>query len=617
MEIELGQELGDVRVHRDSPAERAAAAANATAFTVGNHVVFGRGAYDPGSARGRKVLAHELVHVLQRSPAGSLGVVPPGAQAEQQAARGVAGASAAGGLARITERDVTQLNDAELESEYGLVQEWLAEHPTGADHDAGMQYMQEIEQEVATRTASAATAQPATPGASEETPSGEQLSSQPRNYQSMSDEELSGLARQGDTDAASEIFARGRATPGYQEPAPGSEELGSDVDPEFIGPERESYQSGRTDLNEGDIDTYGSFNTAARGGDELAGHELLQNAFLRVTGQVARRGTGPVSRGNPSLAVGDDLHVRIGAAQRRLGLFDRTRLATMTDEEVIAANVQALQEAGVEQSQIQMMTREALHYAAELRAGQSLPPEATYTPGEQTVAPEPTVAPETPGVPEPTGTPEQTFTPPEPTTSAPEGEMPVPEGEGPTGGSGAGGVMLGVGAPIVLGVVHDAAVQAIRDERGYAPVGVLAYAHEGFFSRVARAFTGAAVEEATADLPSRFNIPVFRANVRSRAQAVPVGGTLLVLWQVPMPAGGGIHEVQNFVTLYRREAADAWRLVPNAQAPDDLDTEHALVGLLMPVISATQAAVITPDLGRIVGTASDRDVAAMLHIPAR
>ena len=155
----------------------------------------------------------------------------------------------------------------------------------------------------------------------------------------------------------------------------------------------------------------------------LEGHEVLQNGFLKATGQVARRGTGAISRGNPSLAVGEDLHLRIGAEQRLLGLNDPQQLASMSDEEVIRRNVLALERAGVERSQITIIEREATQYAARVRAStpsspSPAPPPQTPTlpPVQTSVAPAPPegasppstagprgqpAPPEMPGAPEP------------------------------------------------------------------------------------------------------------------------------------------------------------------------------------------------------------------------
>ena len=66
MESALGHDFGDVRVHTDAAAATSAKAVQAQAYTVGSHVVFGEGRYQPGSTEGRRTLAHELTHVVQQ-----------------------------------------------------------------------------------------------------------------------------------------------------------------------------------------------------------------------------------------------------------------------------------------------------------------------------------------------------------------------------------------------------------------------------------------------------------------------------------------------------------------------------------------------------------------------
>src|SRR5688572_8516508 len=66
MESAFGRNFADVRVHRDARAAASARAVGARAYTVGNHVAFDRGQYAPESASGRKLLAHELAHVVQQ-----------------------------------------------------------------------------------------------------------------------------------------------------------------------------------------------------------------------------------------------------------------------------------------------------------------------------------------------------------------------------------------------------------------------------------------------------------------------------------------------------------------------------------------------------------------------
>lgn len=66
MEPRLGAALGGVRIHRDSAAAASARSVNAHAYTLGEHVVFGAGRYAPHTVSGKRLLAHELAHVLQQ-----------------------------------------------------------------------------------------------------------------------------------------------------------------------------------------------------------------------------------------------------------------------------------------------------------------------------------------------------------------------------------------------------------------------------------------------------------------------------------------------------------------------------------------------------------------------
>jgi hypothetical protein len=72
MEPRFGYDFSHVRIHTDERAARSAGAVNALAYTVGQDVVFGTGRYAPGTAEGRRLLAHELTHVMQQGDNGSL-----------------------------------------------------------------------------------------------------------------------------------------------------------------------------------------------------------------------------------------------------------------------------------------------------------------------------------------------------------------------------------------------------------------------------------------------------------------------------------------------------------------------------------------------------------------
>lgn len=71
-EPRFGHDFGQVRVHTNDSAARAAEAIHARAFTYGNHVFFGAGEYTPNTATGRHLFAHELAHVVQQQPAPGL-----------------------------------------------------------------------------------------------------------------------------------------------------------------------------------------------------------------------------------------------------------------------------------------------------------------------------------------------------------------------------------------------------------------------------------------------------------------------------------------------------------------------------------------------------------------
>jgi len=70
MERSMDASFGDVIVHTGEASSEAAEGLDAAAFTVGRHVVFGPGRYDPSSLRGRMLLAHELTHVVEQQRGG-------------------------------------------------------------------------------------------------------------------------------------------------------------------------------------------------------------------------------------------------------------------------------------------------------------------------------------------------------------------------------------------------------------------------------------------------------------------------------------------------------------------------------------------------------------------
>ena len=65
-ESRFGYDFSQVRVHTDSQATETARAVNAQAFTLGQDIVFRGGHYAPHTGWGKRLLAHELTHIVQQ-----------------------------------------------------------------------------------------------------------------------------------------------------------------------------------------------------------------------------------------------------------------------------------------------------------------------------------------------------------------------------------------------------------------------------------------------------------------------------------------------------------------------------------------------------------------------
>jgi hypothetical protein len=66
-EPRFGHDFSRVRVHTGAAAARSARELTARAYTVANHIVFGAGGFAPQTQEGRRLLGHELAHVVQQS----------------------------------------------------------------------------------------------------------------------------------------------------------------------------------------------------------------------------------------------------------------------------------------------------------------------------------------------------------------------------------------------------------------------------------------------------------------------------------------------------------------------------------------------------------------------
>jgi hypothetical protein len=104
MEPRFGHDFGQVRVHTDANAAESARRVDAVAYTVGHDLVFDSRRFAPHTAEGRRLLAHELTHVVQQNRGAADG------QLQRQPPVGTAPAR------RTTAYTFTGCTDAEMET---------------------------------------------------------------------------------------------------------------------------------------------------------------------------------------------------------------------------------------------------------------------------------------------------------------------------------------------------------------------------------------------------------------------------------------------------------------------------------------------------------------------
>jgi hypothetical protein len=166
VEPRLGHDLSGVRVHADESAARSARDVNALAYTVGQDIVFGAGQYRPADPEGRRLITHELVHVVQQRQGGA---APAQEQALETEAEAAADLVAAGGRASIAGSsglgvarvvgpqsldhavDPASMSNAELETEIGRIERWLQDNTSGPNSQKLAVSLGRLKEELARR----------------------------------------------------------------------------------------------------------------------------------------------------------------------------------------------------------------------------------------------------------------------------------------------------------------------------------------------------------------------------------------------------------------------------------------------------------------------------------
>ena len=85
LEPQFGRDFGDVRVHAGAEADALSQQLGAKAFTTGQDIFFRSGDYQPESEEGKKLLGHEMTHVVQQ---GGAAVSRQAVEAEEKAPAG-------------------------------------------------------------------------------------------------------------------------------------------------------------------------------------------------------------------------------------------------------------------------------------------------------------------------------------------------------------------------------------------------------------------------------------------------------------------------------------------------------------------------------------------------
>lgn len=110
----FGYDFGGVRVHTGPDASRAAQSVNAHAYTLGQHIVFNRGEYQPRTARGIELIAHELAHTVQQRGAAAAAPGAPSDPAMERNATAAAGSALRGERASVQSAARQTLQRAEF-----------------------------------------------------------------------------------------------------------------------------------------------------------------------------------------------------------------------------------------------------------------------------------------------------------------------------------------------------------------------------------------------------------------------------------------------------------------------------------------------------------------------
>lgn len=148
----LGYDMSGVNVHTSPEADALNRQLGAKAFTTGEDVFFREGTYDPHSAAGQELIAHELTHVAQQGTGAVKGssrmtVGAPGDVHEQQADATAHSLVSAGAHAPVQQQEEEEEIQAQIEEEEELLQPQEEEEVIQGQEEKEIQMQVEEEEE--------------------------------------------------------------------------------------------------------------------------------------------------------------------------------------------------------------------------------------------------------------------------------------------------------------------------------------------------------------------------------------------------------------------------------------------------------------------------------------
>ena len=113
MEPRFGHDFGQVRVHTDDAAATSSQSIQALAYTAGRDIVFAPNQYSPQTERGRRLLAHELAHVVQQGEGRQVDRISRFSDTDHNIIE-----EAALTLAKLSPEDIKQIHEGNTKRDY-------------------------------------------------------------------------------------------------------------------------------------------------------------------------------------------------------------------------------------------------------------------------------------------------------------------------------------------------------------------------------------------------------------------------------------------------------------------------------------------------------------------